>query len=219
MIKFVSKLTLLIRKHRVGIQTVDKSNIAVTEDRRRFFRIDDEVNLYFKVVDEQTVLSASQVTNDVLDNCSLVTGLDVLDQEARLVMQLIEKSNPDVAEYLKIIDTKINLIAQETMRQGHEISDSNIRNANISASGVAFESITEVKEGEFLEVRLLLTSCFAVIVIYGKVIYCNKNANNDELMPFQIGLDYINLKDHDREVLIKHVVKRQMQQIREQKQN
>jgi hypothetical protein len=38
-------------------------------------------------------------------------------------------------------------------------------------------------------------------------------------MPFQIGLDYINLQDQDREILVKHVVKRQMQQIREQKEN
>ncbi len=198
---------------------MNKSNIAVTEDRRRFFRIDDEVNLNFKIVDEQTVLTASEVTSDILSSCSFVTGLDILDQEARIVMQLIEKSNPEIAEYLKILDTKISLVAQETMRQGHEISDNHIRNANISASGVAFESTSEVKVGEFLEIKLLLTSCFAVIVIYGKVIYCNESTDKDESMPFQIGLDYINLKEHDREVLVKHVVKRQMQQIREQKEN
>lgn len=198
---------------------MNESNITSSEERRRFFRIDDEVNLYYKVVDEQTVFATNQVTNDLLSNCSLVTALDVLDQEARLVMQRIEKNNPEVAEYLKIIDTKTNLIAQETMRQGHDLSESNIRNVNISASGVAFESANEVTEGDYLEVKLLLTSCFAVIVIYGKVIYCNKSNNGKEIMPFQIGIDYINLKDHDREILVKHVVKRQMQQIREQKES
>jgi len=196
---------------------VNESNITSTEDRRRFFRIDDEVNLYYKVVDEQVVFATSQVTNDLLSNCSLVTALDVLDQEARLVMQRVEKNNPEVAEYLKIIDTKTSLIAQETMRQGHDLSDSNIRNVNISAAGIAFESASRVNKGDYLEVKLLLTSCFAVIVIYGKVIYCNKNKKDEGTMPFQIGLDYINLKDQDREILVKHVVKRQMQQIREQK--
>jgi hypothetical protein len=39
----------------------------------------------------------------------------------------------------------------------------------------------------------------------------------DIALPFQIGIDYVNLQEQDREVLIKHVVKRQMQQIREQK--
>lgn len=198
---------------------MNESNITATEERRRFFRIDDEVNLFYKVVDDQTAFAASQVTNDLLSNCSLVTALDVLDQEARLVMQRIEKNNSEIAEYLKILETKISLIAQETMRQGHDLSDSNIRNVNISAAGIAFESASSVSEGDCLEVKLLLTSCFAVIVIYGKVIYCNENKKEEGTMPFQIGLDYINLKDQDREVLVKHVVKRQMQQIREQKEN
>lgn len=198
---------------------MNKQNGMTTEDRRRFFRIDDEVNLYYKIVDEQTVLSSSQITSDLLGSCTLVTALDILDQEAKVAMHWIEKNNVEVAEYLKIMDSKINLIAQEAMRQGHDLSDSNIRNANISASGIAFENACELKVGEFLEIKLLLTSCFAVIVIFGKVIYCKKNDTEGEGMPFLVGLDYVNLKDQDREVLIKHVVKRQMQQIREQKEN
>ncbi|MCK5829355.1 MAG: PilZ domain-containing protein [Methylococcales bacterium] len=195
---------------------MNKPNNTDTEERRRFFRIDDEVNLYYKKVDEEVVFTETQVTNDLLSNYSLVTALDVLDQEARLVMQRIEKNNPDVAEYLKIIDTKTSLIAQEAMRQDYDLSDSNICNVNISAAGIAFESVSKVNEGDFLEVKLLLTSCFAVIVIFGKVIYCNENKEEGK-KPFQIGLDYINLTDQDREFLVKHVVKKQMQQIREQK--
>jgi c-di-GMP-binding flagellar brake protein YcgR len=198
---------------------VNKSNLTAADDRRRFFRIDDEVNLFYKVVDEQEVLSASQVTNDLLSNCSLVTALDMLDQESRLIMYRIEKNDPEIAEYLKIQESKISLIAQAVMTQGNDFSKGDMRNANISASGLAFECENLIKEDEFLEIKLLLTSCLAVIVIYGKVIYCKETENGEAAMPYLIGVDYINMKEQDREVLIKHVVKRQMQQIRENKES
>lgn len=196
---------------------MEKSNISTTDDRRRFFRIDDTVNLFYKIVDEQTVAATSQMTDDLLSNCSLVTALDVLDQESRIVMYRIEKNEPEIAEYLKLMESKISLLAQAVMKQGNDFTDSKMRNANISASGLAFESDKRIEEGQYLEIKLLLTSCLAVIVIYGSVVYCKENNLGDIEMPFQIGIDYINLKDQDREILIKHVVKRQMQQIREQK--
>ncbi len=198
---------------------MNKSNLTAADDRRRFFRIDDEVNLFYKIVDEQEVFSASQVTNDLLSNCSLVTALDMLDQESRLVMYRIEKNDPEIAEYLKIQESKISLIAQAVMSQGNDFSKGDMRNANISASGLAFECENLIKEGDFLEIKLLLTSCLAVIVIYGKVVYCKETEKGEAVMPYLIGIDYINMKEQDREVLIKHVVKRQMQQIRENKES
>ncbi|MCK5192123.1 MAG: PilZ domain-containing protein, partial [Methylococcales bacterium] len=81
----------------------------------------------------------------------------------------------------------------------------------------AIEIDHSIEAGEYLEIKLLLTSCIAVILLYGKVVYCKKNTDEGAAMPYQVGIDYINLNDQDREILIKHIVKRQMQQIREQK--
>lgn len=194
---------------------MSKEKKTTSEERRRFFRIDDAVNLYYKIVDEQTVIAASQMTDDVLSNCSLVTALDVLNQESRLVLHRIEKNEPEIAEYLKLMDSKISLLAQAVLQQNNDLSESTLCNTNLSASGLAIEVDSAIKVGEFIEVKLFLSSCVAVILLYGKVVYCKKNSTSDNTASFQIGIDYINLKDADREVLIKHIVKRQMQQIRE----
>jgi hypothetical protein len=58
-----------------------------------------------------------------------------------------------------------------------------------------------------------------VVVACGKVVYCKKSQSDEGRHPFTIGVDYVNIKDQDRELLIKHVVKRQLQQIRENKEN
>lgn len=194
---------------------MEKSNNNI--ERRRFFRIDDDVNLFYKSVDERSIIAASKVSDDMLSSCSLITALDVLDQESRIIMFRLEKNDPEIAEYLKLQDAKIKLIAETLMRQGNDFNEGTMRSANISASGLAFDSIEAISENSFLQIKLLLTSCFAVISIYGKVIHCQKSDVIDGKQHYQIGLDYINLKDQDREILIKHVVKRQMQQIRENK--
>jgi len=196
---------------------VSNFNLADASERRRFFRIDDAINLYYKVVDEQDVIAASKMSDDVLNNCSLVTALDMLDQESRMLMFRVEKNEPEIAEYLKTLDSKINLLAQAVMRQGKDFSEGNVFNTNISASGLAIEIEHSIEVGEYLEIKLLLTSCIAVILVYGRVVYCKENDHKNASMPYQVGIDYINLNDQDREILIKHIVKRQMQQIREQK--
>ncbi len=189
------------------------------EDRRGFFRIDDKVNLSYKGVDEQAVFSTSLAGEDLLSNFSLVTALDALDQESRLIMHRIEKKEPEIAEYLKILDSKISLLAQSFFRQEAEFSENNECYVNLSASGLAFECNEAIKENEFLEVKLLLTSCLAVIAIYGKVVYYKKNPNESKTTPYLVGIEYVNLQEQDREALIKHVVKRQMKQIREDRAN
>ena len=196
---------------------MSKLNLTAIDERRRFFRIDDAINLYYKIVDEKEVIAASKMSDDVLSNCSLVTALEMLDQESRLIMFRIEKNEPEIAEYLKTLDSKISLLSQAVMRQGNDFSESKMCNTNISASGLAIEIDHSIEVGEYLEIKLLLTSCIAVILIYGKVVYCKKNTEAGAAIQYQVGIDYVNLNDQDREILIKHIVKRQMQQIREQK--
>lgn len=187
------------------------------KERRRFFRIDDEINLYYKKVDENIINQSSHISDNVLANCSLAAALQMISQESRMMMNRIERNSPDIADYLKLIDSKIDLISQAVMMQGAEFKEKDARNANLSASGVAFDSEEALQVGDFLEIKMLLASCMAVIVAYGKVIYCREKQPPDSRFMHVVGVNYINMKDQDRELLIKHVVKRQMQQIRESK--
>ena len=72
---------------------MSKFNLTAADERRRFFRIDDAINLYYKIVDKQDVIAASKMSDDVLSNCSLVTALEMLDQESRMLMFRVEKMN------------------------------------------------------------------------------------------------------------------------------
>lgn len=196
---------------------MDKIDMTKTEDRRGFFRIDDEVNLFYKKIDEKLVTEPHHVSGNILNSCSLSTALEMVSQEAALLLRRIEKNLPDVADYLRVIDSKIDLLGQAIMMQGLQFKENETRNVNISASGIAFNCEEALKENDYLEIKMLLISCMAVIVTYGRVVYCKNSQANDSRYPYFVGINFINMKDEDREMLIKYVVKEQLQQIRDKK--
>ena len=191
--------------------------VSQVDERRRFFRIDDEINLFYKKVEPESIQGNAELTADLLNNCSLAAALDMLAQESQLIFNRIERSDPDIAEYLKIMDSKINLLARTILMEGNELVEQRPHNVSLSASGVSFDCAQSFSAGDYLEVRILLTSCMAVIVSYGRVVYCRKNGAGNDEFPFVVGMEYTQITEQDRELLIKHVVKRQMQQVREQK--
>lgn len=202
---------------------MNTSNISLhtnNEERRRFFRIDDDINLYYKVIDANAVQDASQISTDLLGNCSLSSALDMLTQEAKVIMRRIETRDPEVADYFKVLNNKIDLIAQALMLQGMDFGEQQTRNVNISASGLAFDNEEALKLDDFLEVKMVLSSLAAVIMVHAKVVYCRQNPENQvNKLPYLIGLDYVNIQEQDRKLLIKHIVRRQMQQIRATKES
>ncbi len=197
---------------------MDNINMTTTEDRRGFFRIDDEVNLFYKKIDAKLVEEPHHVSDNILNSCSLTTALETVSQESSLLLHRLEKSMPEVADYLRLIDKKIDLLAQAIMMRGSDFKENNTRNVNISATGIAFDCEEVLKAGDYLEIKILLISCMTVIVTYGKVVYCKNSQSNNSQYPYFVGVNFINMKDEDREMLIKYVVKEQLHQIRDKRQ-
>jgi hypothetical protein len=186
-----------------------------TEEKRRYFRVHDTINLFHKEIDEADLDKLSHISNDVLNSCSLTAALEVLSAETRSLFPRLERRDQELADYLKILETKISLIAQAINNQDNNFLEHNSLGVIMSATGLVFTNQHVIPVGKILELRMLLTSCMAVIVAYARVVRCFDNPDEDSDGPFSICVEYINLKDDIRELLIKHVVKTQMQQLRD----
>jgi hypothetical protein len=185
------------------------------EEKRRYFRVNDKINLLLRVVDESKISQRSHVSMDVLSSCSLSAALEVLNQEAAAVSSRLERRDPEVFEYLKIIDNKINLIASALNPREEAFSEHDMHEVSLSAAGVAFTNEIALPVGTLLELRMLLTSCLVVIVAFARVVQCKDISQDNATYPFAICAEYINMNEEDRELLIKHVIKKQMQQLRD----
>ncbi|MDO9047362.1 MAG: PilZ domain-containing protein [Methylobacter sp.] len=163
------------------------------KNRRVSFRIYDEVNLFYKKIDEKLVTEPHPVFDNILNDFLSPTDIERRARDSALPK--LEKNLPDV-----------------TM-PGFQFEENDTLNVNISASGMAFNCEDALKEGDYLIIKILLVSTMAVIVTYCKVVYCKNSNPYESQLPYLVGAHFINLKDEDRELLSKHVDKKKVQQI------
>ncbi|WP_024299796.1 PilZ domain-containing protein [Methylomicrobium lacus] len=185
-------------------------------DRRRFFRINDEVDLYYRKIAGQEAAGVSHIDENVLTGDALPQIMAAVAQEMNGLLKRIETAEPDVAGYLKLLNYKVDMLAEFLSRQHDRAGEKNACHVNLSASGLAFGSELPFNEGDYLEVKILLPASRAQVTTCCRVVQCRQNPENDPRYPYIVSVDYLNMKEEDRELLIKHVIKRQLAQIRGQ---
>jgi len=184
-------------------------------ERRRFFRVEDEIVLVYRPIAPEDVPDPAQFQNQVLDPFSLTSTLEYLTQESHAHLRRIERDHPEVAEYLKTLERKIDVLAQALMISNNRLVDQPTRKVNLSAAGIAFDADQPIAEGELLELKMVLPPSLVGIVTFGRVVHCSPCEGEKS---WRVGVDFLSMREQDREVLIRHVVKRQLTLLRQRKQ-
>ena len=178
-------------------------------ERRRFFRIEDEVKLVYRSAEARPPGTSEQPF------LPLMGGLESISQDANKQLTSVERFYPEVAAYVKTLESKLELLARSVvLMQEPALMQQSKQMVSISASGVAFEGETHVSSGEVLEIKMVLLASMILIVNPVKVVYCKPSDPGDEALPWQIGVDYIDMGASMQEQLIRHVFNRQQAQRR-----
>jgi len=88
----------------------------------------------------------------------------------------------------------------------------NTQSVSISGSGLAFTAEEALSMDELLELKFTLQPSLTNIRTFAKVVSCQAQEGQ-----FKIAVEYTQLNDDDRDILIRHVVKKQMSDIRDNK--
>jgi hypothetical protein len=123
-----------------------------------------------------------------------------------------------VADFLKILEQKIDLVARALLSSETDMASQRTSHVSLSASGLAFDVDTGFNVGDVLELKMILPPALVGIIAFGRVVYCKQN-RDEVLPPFHVAVDFIGLRERDRELLIRHIVKKQLQQLRDKKQD
>ncbi len=182
-------------------------------ERRRYFRIDDEIMLVYRSISPEDIPAPEQFQSRFVDCFSLTSTLEYLTQESQAQLRLIQRDYPDVAKYFEALERKIEVLAHAFMVSNNRLTDQPTHKVNLSASGIAFDTEQFLVEGQILELKMVVPPALVGIMTFGKVIYCR--GRGDGL--YRAGVDFLSLRDQDREFLIRHVIKRQLNLLREQR--
>jgi hypothetical protein len=182
-------------------------------ERRGFFRIDDQVGLNYRIVSaDELAINEGVLHIDANEPLPLANELEKMREVSRIHFRQVEKESPETARYFAFIEKKIDLLAHHIMLSTDNLFINNTQSVSISGSGLAFTAEEALSMDELLELKFTLQPSLTNIRTFAKVVSCQAQEGQ-----FKIAVEYTQLNDDDRDILIRHVVKKQMSDIRDNK--
>lgn len=180
------------------------------EERRGLFRIDDEVTLQVRKI-VSTELSGAPDARSA-SHSLLANELERMKAESRIYLRHVEKDSPEIARYFAHLEEKIDLIARTIIIDLGDMASKETQPVNISGSGMSFQGDEAFEVSEEVDVTFVLHPTFMIVNTQARVMACEQDEQG-----CRIAIEFKGLSDDDRDLLIRHVIKKQMIDIRDKK--
>jgi hypothetical protein len=188
----------------------------MNDERREYFRIDDEVALDYRLIREDEVDRLQEkIQSRVLDRFTAASSFAATTRQMTHVMHKVQTESPELARCLQTLDQKLNMVAQLFVSEEMQLNEQQTREVNLSAGGVAFRSQHEIDEDSLLELRMVLFPSLVGILTVSRVIHCERVNDDNQLFPWQVAVVYEHLRESDREHLVRHIMAKETRQLRD----
>ncbi|GAB4391543.1 MAG: hypothetical protein Tsb005_01770 [Gammaproteobacteria bacterium] len=196
-------------------------DFAPLPNKREHYRVDDDMEIsYYLLPGEQTGAEVNidshqqQLFKDQFEfqHFKLMQELQKRDRENELLLQSIARQNSSVAEFLEMFDDKFELLVNHLFHA----TDRQTQKVNISAGGIRFFSKERLPPGGRIKLKLVLRPSFRGVICLGAIVDCKHLPAANSERPYSIGIKFLDLTDTDKQVLTRHIMQKQMEQMREQ---
>jgi len=189
------------------------------DERRRYFRIDDEVLLAYRVLDDHEIgryregALRARIRRESVQELvfHLDTRLDALGEKLRAV-------DPAVREAIEILNRKLSLVERLAMQGEERVGDDEnvhqLVKANLSACGLGVHGSAPVRIGAYVAIDLILLPEYDQLELVGEVVTCREA---EAPHPYLIAIDFLDLREEDRDRLARHVIRKQTEQLRHER--
>ena len=177
------------------------------EERRRYYRINDDLTLKYRVIDESRFESEVQQTKlAFVRHTEIDKGLQLLDEEFEQLCVNLENNHPLVAEALFLLNKKISVLAKlASFDPATELDDMQSRAVNLSGCGIGFYTEEMLQEDTALAIDMVLSPENTYLTLFGRVVYSNTDTEGH----YFVAVDFENMDETDQEKIIQHVIKKQ----------
>lgn len=186
------------------------------DERRDFYRINDTVGLTYTVcAGESDIPTEDEFIAEAPDEFQLINHLSRIDMDSSTLLHTIQDVSPDIARYLKIINSKIDALSRHVVSLGltDEVQSQNV---TLSAGGLSLTTSEAIDLGKTVRTRMILYPSCSGILTYGEVVRCDAIPNS-EPPQFDTAIEYTLINETDRDALVKHVLQLQSNILRKRK--
>ncbi|HDY98399.1 MAG TPA: PilZ domain-containing protein [Pseudomonas sabulinigri] len=176
------------------------------EDKREFFRIQDQMALDCKPIDGPDADLGRQ-HGTLFD---LLSDMHMLDYESQHLLRQISERDRALAQYLKVINKRIDLLGKTlAVELSGDFGDP--IDVILSEGGMSFESTEAYPVDSWLAVHMILLPAPLGLAIPGRVVRCDRNATDQG---WTLGINFDVMTDAQRQLLARHILQKQAQEIR-----
>ena len=193
---------------------IQEERLMTDEERRRYFRINDEVAMSFSLINEEYGGENNQQDTQDLSQEFHVS----LEMQIRQALADVRGQSPKIAHLLDLLNQKMNL--QRSNEQASDLEPI-LKAANISACGISFCWHEKLAINQLVNMSMYLQPRHELIRTEAHVAAVNENSDQATKgsEPYIIHFDFHNIHSAYQELLIQHVVQRQGYQLRKKLNN
>jgi hypothetical protein len=172
-------------------------------ERRQYFRINDTLGFSYRLI------------GDSKKDDNFGSSLTQMDEQINQQLSSLASSQPQLCRLLGLMNQKLERIASQLMLDGELVQKmaSRVGEVNISACGIGFSHPQAVATNSQIALKLHLLPSETRVAAEGRVVDCAAQA--DGLFYWRV--TFTRMAEVEQDLLIRHLIGRQRQQIKELK--
>jgi len=192
----------------------------MTTDRRKYFRIQDVALVKYRIVQNDMVEGERRsVYRNQIKLESVRAALFGLETHLQDIFETIRRSDPPLVEALQLIDRKINLLERVVSLDNapHDVDEHDEhepKQISLSGGGLAIMADRPLAVGAHLAIDLVLLPDNDPMRVFGQVV----DSRADDSGQYNISIVFEDIREEDRDRLVQHVVRRQSETLRAERQ-
>jgi len=183
----------------------------MTRERRRYYRINDEVSLAVEPISKTDIDARledfwkNEHAFSIRNNYNFQIEQHIADRHK------IESKMPELGRYLAVLEKQIERLTNKLTADDNDHAMT-LKSVNLSAQGIAYCDDQIPEQDAAVELKLKLLPSGLRLVIIARVVLVEKDQGQDQ-GKYRVSLDFEHLHEADREILIKHVHGKQMESL------
>lgn len=177
-------------------------------NRRNFYRIKDTAAVEIRACETHGESFADMV--QLPAQYQLISEFQLLDVEAQSLLSGIQEKDRTLAAYLRMLNRKLDALCRTLALTNQPLDPATLRDINLSEGGMSFCHTETLTQGSLVRIKLVLLPSYVGLLLKGKVLNCQ--ANDDG---FYIHLEFIDLDDQQRQLIARHILRKQQEERRQ----
>lgn len=191
------------------------------QERRRHFRVQDQILLDYQIVTEADVRGAVRHF-ELVDptELSVTTSLRRLEIELQSALGKLSNKHGELMRCLDLLNSKINALAAvmpAASKQDQALLNRDVCDCSLSASGVAFTCREALPLDAKVRLRMVVLPDYFHVTAYGEVVRVTDIADPEDGFTHVVGVHFLHILDRYRDALARRSLQREIEDRRDQR--